>query len=46
VEEFDAEVVFVGRSICAEFDWDDYKGIDVKGKIVVLFTNEPPKPTM
>ncbi len=25
-----------------EFDWDDYKGIDVKGKIVVLFTNEPP----
>src|SRR4029079_6835546 len=22
--------------------WDDYKGIDVKGKVVVLFTNEPP----
>src|SRR5262249_18749282 len=25
-----------------EFDWDDYKDIDVKGKVVVLFTNEPP----
>src|SRR5262245_59604911 len=43
LEEFDAEVVFVGHGITApEFDWDDYKGIDVKGKVVVLFTNEPP----
>jgi Zn-dependent M28 family amino/carboxypeptidase len=43
LEEFDAEAVFVGHGITApEFDWDDYKGIDVKGKIVVLFTNEPP----
>ena len=42
-EEFEAEVVFVGHGITApEFDWDDYRGIDVKGKIVVLFTNEPP----
>ena len=39
----DAEAVFVGRGIVApEFGWDDYKGVDVKGKIVVLFTNEPP----
>jgi Zn-dependent M28 family amino/carboxypeptidase len=43
LEELDAEVVFLGHGITApEFDWDDYKGVDVKGKIVVLFTNEPP----
>lgn len=42
-ETFDAEAVFVGHGITApEFGWDDYAGIDVKGKIVVLFTNEPP----
>ena len=40
---FDAEAVFVGHGITApEFNWDDYKGIDVAGKVVVLFTNEPP----
>jgi Zn-dependent M28 family amino/carboxypeptidase len=43
LEEFDAEAVFVGHGITApEFDWDDYKGMDVKGKVVVCFTNEPP----
>lgn len=43
LEEFDAEAVFVGHGISApEFGWDDYKDVDVKGKIVVLFTNEPP----
>ncbi len=42
-EAFDAEAVFVGHGITAlEFGWDDYQGVDVKGKIVVLFTNEPP----
>jgi Zn-dependent M28 family amino/carboxypeptidase len=42
-EEFDAEAIFMGHGITApEFDWDDYKSVDVKGKIVVLFTNEPP----
>jgi len=41
--DFDADVVFVGHGITApEFNWDDYKDIDVKGKVVVLFTNEPP----
>jgi len=40
---FDADVVFVGHGIRApEFGWDDYKGVDVKGKVVVLFTGEPP----
>jgi Zn-dependent M28 family amino/carboxypeptidase len=43
LEQFDAEAVFVGHGITApEFDWDDYREVDVKGKVVVLFTNEPP----
>jgi Zn-dependent M28 family amino/carboxypeptidase len=42
-DRFDAEAVFVGHGINApEFRWDDFKGTDVKGKVVVLFTNEPP----
>lgn len=40
--QFDAEAIFVGHGIQAkEWDWDDYKGVDVRGKVVVLFTNEP-----
>ena len=43
LEEFDAEAIFLGHGITApEFAWDDYQGVDVKGKVVVLFTNEPP----
>ncbi|MFB3827268.1 MAG: M28 family peptidase [Bryobacteraceae bacterium] len=39
----DAEAVFVGHGIVApEYKWNDYEGADVRGKIVVLFTNEPP----
>jgi Zn-dependent M28 family amino/carboxypeptidase len=39
----DAPMVFVGHGISApEFHWDDFKGVDVKGKVLVLFTNEPP----
>ncbi|MBZ5582291.1 MAG: M28 family peptidase [Acidobacteriia bacterium] len=38
----DAEAVFVGHGITApEWKWDDFKGVDVTGKILVLFTNEP-----
>ena len=41
--KFDAEAVFVGHGITApEDEWDDYAGVDVRGKVVVLFTNEPP----
>ncbi len=41
--DFDAEAVFVGHGISApEFGWDDYKGQDVHGKVLVFFTNEPP----
>ena len=39
----DGDVIFMGHGITApEFYWDDYKDVDVRGKIVVLFTNEPP----
>ena len=37
-----AEVVFAGYGIQApEYDWDDYKNIDVSGKIVLLMNNDP-----
>jgi Zn-dependent M28 family amino/carboxypeptidase len=40
---FDADAVFVGHGITApEYQWDDYKGVNVRGKVVVLFTGEPP----
>jgi Zn-dependent M28 family amino/carboxypeptidase len=36
------ELVFVGYGIVApEYDWDDYKGLDVKNKIVVALVNDP-----
>jgi len=39
---FEADAVFVGHGITApEWKWDDYKGVDVTGKVVVMFTNEP-----
>ena len=42
-DRFEADAVFVGHGIVApEFHWDDFKGTDVKGKVLVLFTNEPP----
>lgn len=42
-EVFDAEIVYVGHGIAApEFDWDDYKDADVRDKVLLLFTNEPP----
>jgi len=42
LDQFEAEAVFVGHGITApEFSWDDFKGADVRGKVLVLFTNEP-----
>ncbi|MEO7144650.1 MAG: M28 family peptidase [Bryobacteraceae bacterium] len=41
--DFDAPAIFVGHGISApEYNWDDYKGVDVRGKVLVMFTNEPP----
>ncbi|MDO9550862.1 M28 family metallopeptidase [Rhodonellum sp.] len=38
----DVELVFAGFGIVApEYGWDDYKNIDVKDKIVVIFINDP-----
>ena len=38
----DSEVVFVGYGIVApEYNWNDYDGIDVKGKTVVILINDP-----
>ncbi len=39
----DTAVVFVGYGIVApEYGWDDYKGVDVRGKTVVMLINDPP----
>ena len=39
----DAPLVYVGYGITApEYDWDDYKGTDVKGKVLLMLVNEPP----
>ncbi len=41
--DVDGEIVFVGfGSIAPEYEWDDYKGMDVKGKIVMMLVNDPP----
>src|SRR5919108_84342 len=40
--EFEGQVVFAGYGITApEMHYDDYRGIDVKDKIVVVFRHEP-----
>jgi Zn-dependent M28 family amino/carboxypeptidase len=39
---FDAPLVFVGYGIVApEEGWDNYKGLDVKGKVLVMLVNDP-----
>ena len=41
--EVNAEIVFVGYGIEApEYNWDDYKGADVHGKVLLMLVNEPP----
>jgi Zn-dependent M28 family amino/carboxypeptidase len=40
-----SDLVFVGYGIVApEYGWDDYKGLDVKGKTLVMLVNDPPVP--
>jgi hypothetical protein len=42
VELVDADVVFAGHGIVApEHDWDDYAGIDVRGKVVMVLPGDP-----
>jgi Zn-dependent M28 family amino/carboxypeptidase len=43
VEVKDTDVVFVGYGVVApEYGWDDYKGVDVRGKTIVMLINDPP----
>jgi len=38
----DSDMIFVGYGIVApEYQWNDYEGIDVKGKTVVMLVNDP-----
>jgi Zn-dependent M28 family amino/carboxypeptidase len=38
----ESDMVFVGYGIVApEYNWNDYEGLDVKGKTVVMFVNDP-----
>lgn len=39
----DAELVFAGYGVQApEFDWDDFKDVDVRDKVIVVLINDPP----
>jgi Zn-dependent M28 family amino/carboxypeptidase len=41
-EVADAEIVFVGYGIQApEYDWDDYKDVDLEGKVLLIMNNDP-----
>jgi Zn-dependent M28 family amino/carboxypeptidase len=40
--DVNADIVYVGYGIEApEYNWDDYKGTDVKGKVLLMLVNEP-----
>jgi len=42
----DVDVVFVGYGIEApEQNWDDYKGVNVAGKVLLMLNDDPPSPT-
>ncbi|HET7441726.1 MAG TPA: M28 family peptidase [Terriglobales bacterium] len=42
MSDVDAEIVYVGYGIEApEYNWDDYKGTDVRGKVLLMLVNEP-----
>jgi Zn-dependent M28 family amino/carboxypeptidase len=41
--DIDAPIVFAGYGIEApEYRWNDFKGVDVRGKVVLVIVNEPP----
>ncbi|HEX7050326.1 MAG TPA: M28 family peptidase [Longimicrobiales bacterium] len=45
VDVENSELVFVGYGVKApEYGWDDYKGMDVKGKTIVMLINDPAIP--
>jgi Zn-dependent M28 family amino/carboxypeptidase len=41
--QLDSDVVFVGHGVVApEYRWDDYKGLDPRGKTLVMLVDDPP----
>ncbi len=41
-----SDIVFVGYGVVApEYGWDDYKGLDVRGKTIVMLINDPQVPS-
>ena len=45
VEVKNSSIVFVGYGVVApEYGWDDYKGVDVKGKTILMLINDPAVP--
>jgi len=43
IEVKDTDIVFVGYGMVApEYGWDDYKGLDVRGKTVLMLVNDAP----
>ena len=42
-DTLDSELVFVGHGVVApEYRWDDYKGLDTRGKTLVMLVDDPP----
>ncbi len=40
-----SDIVFVGYGVVApELGWDDFKGVDVRGKTIVMLVGDPPVP--
>jgi Zn-dependent M28 family amino/carboxypeptidase len=43
IANIDAPIVFAGYGIDApEYEWNDFNGVDVKGKVLLVIVNEPP----
>ena len=39
------ELVFVGYgAVAPEYSWDDFKNVDVRGKVLLVLVNDPPAP--
>src|SRR5881392_1945399 len=42
-DTIDSDLVFVGHGVVApEYKWDDYKGLDTRGKTLVMLVDDPP----
>jgi len=42
-DDIDGGLIWMGYGIDApEFNWDDYRGVDVRGKVLLMLVNEPP----